>query len=149
MSAQSLLHHHLDSPPHNPYCLNYRSVVGTLNYLAQISLPDICYAAHQCAKYSSNLHAEHTAAIFYLAKYLCNTQGSGFQFLPNKSKSIECFANSDFCGNWHKDFEDVDPETAKSQSGWYVTYSGCPIWWASKIQMHFATSTTMAEYEAL
>ena len=73
MSAQKLLHYHLDSPPHTPCQFNYRSVVGKLNYLAQISQPDICYAIHQCAKYSSNPHAEHTEAIIYLAKYLNST----------------------------------------------------------------------------
>ena len=106
MSAQKLLHHHLGSPPHNPCHFNYRSVVGKLNYLAQISRPDICYAIHQCAK--------HTEAIIYLAKYLNSSQGLGFRFLPNLSKSIECFADADFCCNWDKEFADVDPATAKS-----------------------------------
>jgi hypothetical protein len=32
---------------------NYRSVVGKLNYLAQTTHPDIMYATHQIAKYSS------------------------------------------------------------------------------------------------
>jgi hypothetical protein len=34
---------------------NYRSVVGKLNYLAQTTRPDIMYATHQIAKYSSEL----------------------------------------------------------------------------------------------
>ncbi len=33
---------------------NYRSVVGKLNYLAQTTRPDIMYATHQIAKYSSD-----------------------------------------------------------------------------------------------
>ena len=128
MSAHKLLHHHLDSSPHNPHHFNYRSVGRKLNYLAQISQPDICYAVHQCAKYSSNPHTEHKEAIIYLAKYPNSTHGLDFWLLPSKSKSIECFADANFCGNWVKDFTDVDPATAKSQSRWCVTYAGCPIW---------------------
>ena len=33
---------------------NYRSVVGKLSYLAQTTCPDIMYAVHQIAKYSSD-----------------------------------------------------------------------------------------------
>ena len=83
MSAHKLLHHHLDLPPHNP------CQIGKLNYLAQISQSNICYAVHQCTKYSSNPHAEYIEAIIYLAKYLNCTQGLGFPFLPNKYKIIE------------------------------------------------------------
>ena len=56
--------------------------MGKLNYLEQISQPDICNAVHQCAKYSSNSHAEHTEAIVYLANYLNGTLGLGFCFYP-------------------------------------------------------------------
>jgi len=74
INAQRLLDHHLTSPPHNPNAFNYRSAIGKLNYLAQISRPDILYAVHQCARFSSNPREEHTAAIIYLAKYLNNTR---------------------------------------------------------------------------
>ena len=53
--AHKLLHHHLDSLTHNPHHFNYRSVVGKLHYMAQISQPDICYAVCQCEKYSATL----------------------------------------------------------------------------------------------
>ena len=73
MIAHKLLHHHLDTPPHNPLHFNYRSVVGKLNYLAQISQLDICNAAHQCAKYSSKHDVEHTAAIVYHETWVLKT----------------------------------------------------------------------------
>ena len=72
-SAHKLLHHHLNSPPHNPWHFNFRSIVGKFNYLVQISGPDICHTVHQCAKYSSHPCAEHTETIVYLAKYLNST----------------------------------------------------------------------------
>jgi hypothetical protein len=43
----------------------------------------------------------------------------------------------------------VDPSTAKSQSGWIIFYTGCPISWASKLQSQIALSTTKAKYIAM
>ena len=39
MFAQRLLHHHLDSPPHDESKFQYRSVTGKLNYLAHCTRP--------------------------------------------------------------------------------------------------------------
>ena len=49
---------------------NYRSIVGKLNYVAQTTRPDIMYATHQVAKYSSDPRKSHGEAILYLVWYL-------------------------------------------------------------------------------
>ena len=49
-----------------------------------------------------------------LASYLNSSWDLAFWFPPNKSKSIECFADVDFCGNWDKDVADFNSATAKS-----------------------------------
>ena len=59
------------------------------------------------------------------------------------------YADSDFAGNWLKEYAEFDPTTAKSRSGWIIFYAGCPIIWASKLQSQVALSTTEAEYIAL
>ena len=38
--------------------------------------------------------------------------------------------------------------TAKSRTGFVITYTGCPIVWASKLQTDIALSTTESEYSA-
>ena len=43
----------------------------------------------------------------------------------------------------------MDPSTAKSQSGWIISYANCPVIWCSKLQTQVALSTTEAEYIAL
>ncbi len=48
------LHAFKDEPPFD-LDFNYRSSIGKLNYLAQTTRPDIMYAMHQIAKYSSDL----------------------------------------------------------------------------------------------
>jgi hypothetical protein len=42
-----------------------------------------------------------------------------------------------------------DPSTAKSRTGYVITYLGCPLLWASRLQTVFALSTAEAEYIAL
>ena len=85
----------------------------------------------------------------YITNYLKGTPEIGLSFNPDISKSFECFADADYYGNCSYSFANTEPSTAKSRSGWIITYVGCPIIWASKLHTHVATSTTMAEYIAL
>ncbi len=125
---------------------NYRSVVGTLNYLAQTTHPDIMYAAHQIAKYSQDPRQSHGEAILYLVCYLKTTHELGICFKPDPKKGFECYCDADFSGLWNKAFPPVDPSTSKLQSGWIIFYAGCPVSWASKLQYQVALSTTEAKY---
>ncbi|KAL7458293.1 hypothetical protein ACHAXS_000422, partial [Conticribra weissflogii] len=90
--AKASLHLHAfkDSPKFDEN-FNYRSIVGKLNYLAQTTRPDIMYATHQIAKYSSDPRQEHGEAIIYLAKYLCRTRDLGLKFKPNPKRGFDCF----------------------------------------------------------
>ena len=54
-----------------------------------------------------------------------------------------------FAGGFDRRIAGTDPTTSKSRSGWASTYAGCPVTWASKLQMLTALSTTEAEYIAL
>jgi hypothetical protein len=128
---------------------NYRSVVGKLNYLAQTTRPDIMYATHQVAKYSSDPRTSHGEAVIYLIRYLKKTRDLGLRFKPDPSKGFECYCDADYSGLWNKAFAPVDPSTSKSRSGWIIFYAGCPISWASKLQSQVALSTTEAEYIAM
>ena len=42
-----------------------------------------------------------------------------------------------------------DPVSAKSRSGYLITYANCPLHWVFKLQTEVALSTTEAEYIAL
>jgi hypothetical protein len=56
--SSKLLHHHnhKDSPLFSEcgFSFGYRSVTGKVNYLAQTTRPDIMFAVHQIAKFSSD-----------------------------------------------------------------------------------------------
>ncbi len=139
------LHAFKNEPPFD-LDFNYRSAVGKLDYLAQTTRPDIMYATHQIAKYSSIPRQSHGEAVLYLVCYLKKTHDLGLKFKPDPKKGFECYCDPDFSGNWNKAFAPMDPSTAKSRSGWIIFYAGRPVSWASKLQSQVALSTTEAEY---
>jgi len=72
--AKVSLHlHALREEPVFDLNFNYRSLVSKLNYLAQTTRPDIMYATHQIAKYSSDPRTSHGEAVIYLIHYLKKT----------------------------------------------------------------------------
>ncbi len=75
---------------------NYRSLVGKLNYLAQTTRPDIMYAMHQIAKYSSDPRQSHGEAILDLVCYLKKMHDLGLKFKPYPKKGFECYCDADF-----------------------------------------------------
>ena len=52
--STQILHQGLLYPPHDENMFRYRSIIGILNYLEKTSRPDIPYAVHQLARFSSN-----------------------------------------------------------------------------------------------
>jgi hypothetical protein len=70
--VSEILHAHLNKLT---FSLNfgYHLVIGKLNYLAQTTRPDIVYATHQLAKYSSDPREPNQEAVLYLICYLKKT----------------------------------------------------------------------------
>jgi hypothetical protein len=58
------------------------------------------------------------------------------------------YVDADFAGMWHREYSELR-DCALSRSGYIITYCGCPIHWASKLQSEIALSTTESEYIAL
>jgi hypothetical protein len=127
---------------------SYRSVIGKLNYFEKSTRPDIAYAVHQCARFASNPKAGHAVAIKHIGRYLLKTKDKGIVCKPN-DKSVECYADSDFAGNWSSDISSEDKASARSRSGFIIKYAGMPLSWGSKLQTETALSATEAEYIAL
>lgn len=128
---------------------DYRRAIGKLNFLEKSSRPDLAYAVHQCARFSSDPREEHYEAVRYIAKYLMQNKDEGITFKPDFSKSLEVWVDADFSGNWKKENADIDESTAKSRTGYIITLAGCPIHWKSKLQTQIALSSCEAEYISL
>ncbi len=129
--------------------INYRSVVGMLNYLAGTSRPDIAFATHQCARFCSDPRKPHFVALKRVGRYLATTADKGIIMNPEKEEhKLVAYCDADFAGDYCKEYSD-DPTTAYSRSGYVITYGGCPIVWQSKMQTEIALSTTESEYLSL
>jgi hypothetical protein len=59
---------------------NYRQIIGILNYIAASSRPDISFAVHQCAQFSSAPTRKHELALKQIVRYRAVpiTKGSNF-----------------------------------------------------------------------
>jgi hypothetical protein len=127
---------------------HYRSVVGKGNFLEKSTRPDIAVAMHQCARFSADPKQCHANAVRYIGKYLAGTKDEGIYLDPKNNKSFECWVDADFLGQYVKGAKDMhlDSMTAKSRTGFIITYAGCPITWGSKLQRKAALSTTESEY---
>ena len=126
-----------------------RSLIGRLSYFDKGTRPDITYATHQCARFCEAPKEVHEKAVEYIVEYLKKTRNKVIILKPDKSKSLEVYADADFSGNWNKETSEFDASTAKSRTGFLILYAGCPIVWQSKLQTQCSLSTTEAEYIAL
>jgi hypothetical protein len=143
--STSILHRDLDGEEFT-YQFDYRSIIGKLNFLEKGTRPDIAYAVHQLARFSSCPKKCHGDAVIHLAKYLKGTRAKGIIINPDYSMSFKVYADADFAGNWHAETAALDASTAKSRGGYAVTLHGCPIIWHSKLINQICLSTTEAEY---
>jgi hypothetical protein len=123
-------------------------VTGKLNFLEKSTRPHIAYSVHQCARFLANPKVEHAKTLKLIARYLPATKNEGIICDPN-DQSFECYCDTDFSGNWNGDIAEYDSSTARSRTGYIVTYAGCPIVWASKMQTEIPLSSTESEYIAM
>ena len=146
--SSTILRRDVNGAPFNE-SWDYRSVVGKLNFLEKSTRPEIAYAVHQCARFSSDPKQSHANAVKYLCRYLLATKTKGLLLHPDPNKSFEVHVDCDFAGNWVKEDAMNDPSTAKSRTGYIISYGGCPVLWASKLQTEVVLSSTESEYVGL
>ena len=127
---------------------SYRSVIGKLNFLEKSTRPELSYAVHNAARFSSEPKKIHTQAVKRIGRFLLGSRDKGIVLRPDPDKAFECFCDADFCGLWDPKYAIYDPATAKSRTGYLIKYAGCPILWASKLQTDTALSTTESELNA-
>lgn len=118
----------------------YREAVGSLQYAAICTRPDICYAVNQVAQYSSAPNKSHWEAIKRIFRYLSSTSEHGLCFGPTKTLNhLKAYADADYAGNM---------DTRRSTTGFVFLMNGGPVTWATQRQRCTSLSTTEAEYIA-
>ncbi|GBL78726.1 Retrovirus-related Pol polyprotein from transposon TNT 1-94 [Araneus ventricosus] len=117
----------------------YRSLIGSLMYLAICTRPDICHTVSYLSQFNENPGMPHWTAAKRVLKYLKGTKNRGLTFRPTK-KPLVGYADAD----WASDITD-----RKSYSGCVLKFADGAISWESKKQHCVALSSTEAEYIAL
>ena len=123
----------------------YRSIIGGLLYLANLTRIDICYIVNRLDQFCHTPMVHHMTAAKRVMRYLAGTLDYGLVFEPNviQGKDInQLIVYSD--ADWA-----ADNTSRKSISGGILLYNGNLIHWFSKKQELTAQSTMEAEYIAM
>ena len=119
----------------------YQAVIGSLNYAAICTRPDISTAVGIFSRYMQRPGKEHWIGIKRVLRYVKGTINHGLVFNDqNENFKLEAFSDSDWAGC---------VETRKSTSGNMCRLGNAIIAWKSKKQPIVALSSTEAEYIAL
>jgi len=121
----------------------YSELVGSLNWLATSTRPDIANAVGTLCRFISNPGRQHWTAAQRVLRYLSGTSEFGLRFSISNSDDISSlygYSDADWAG---------DPDTRRSTTGFVFTVHGAPVSWKSKLQQSSALSSVEAEYIAL
>lgn len=119
----------------------YLSAIGSLNYLAIATRPDLTYATNFLPRFSARPTAQHWEAIQGVLRYLKTAGCLRLKIQPLKSE-VKNGLHTYVDANWGGEY-------ARLVHGFVTFFLGCPIAWTSKRQGCVATSTCHAEYMAL
>jgi hypothetical protein len=123
----------------------YASLIGSINYCAVSTRPDISYATNKCAQFTSQPTLEHWEAAKRIIRYLLHTKEHGITYVQDGAgvegyaHNLAGFTDADFAG---------DVNDRKSTTGWIFTFNGSPISWASKKQNLVTRSSMESELVA-
>ena len=121
----------------------YQSIIGSLNFAAGCTRPDISYAASKLASVNHCPRERHLAVATRVLQYLASTAELSLEFSGEhgiNSLALIGASDADWAGC---------PVTKRSTSGFVFTLAGGPVSWMSKRQSQTALSSCEAEYIAL
>jgi len=119
----------------------FQSIVGSIQWAAQWTRPDLQFCANELAKHNSNPGEVHLAACFRVLRYIRGTTSLGITYsrnLPDANRLI-MFADADWAS---------DTETRRSLAAWVGVLNGGAVTWKSRSAPRVACSTTEAEFVA-
>jgi hypothetical protein len=115
----------------------FQSYIGSLNYLALGTRPDISHAVNFLARFSSNPNQAHWNALHHLIGYIQTTKEKKLRLKPDDSH-LTTWSDASWGGEYQR-----------STSGFIIKCFNCPIAWGSRRQKSTAKSTCGSEYIAL
>jgi hypothetical protein len=163
LSIDSIPHESMSSTERDSLCLAYQSLVGSLNWLAHTTRPDLATVVTLLAQHQSNPSTGHLEAAHYATKYLAHSKTLGLYFTSNSRTTLESFLHfpvhpttllpmSD--ANWGpqdasqtKSSMELPLFVSRSMSAFCIDLLG-PVHWLSKRQSVTAGSSAEAEIYA-
>src|SRR5258708_11383364 len=118
----------------------YRELVGSLNYLAIATCPDISFAIGILASFLDCYRDEHWNAAIRVLHYVKGTHDLSLTLVGSSPLSLVGYSDSDFANC---------RSTSCSISGYTFSLGTCTVSWNSKKQKHAADSSCYAEYITL
>ncbi|MBW0469395.1 hypothetical protein O181_009110 [Austropuccinia psidii MF-1] len=120
---------------------SFQQAVGSINYLAHHTRPDVMFTINQLSKNSIKPNQCHWNALKHLLCYLNRTIDKCLVYKQQSNKkTLTGWANADYAN---------DKEDRKSVSGYVILSFSNPICWLSKKKLVVVQSTTEAEYIAM
>ncbi len=89
--VDSVVHESMSSSERDALRLAYQSIVGSLNWLAHTTCPDLSTIVSMLAQHQSNPSPGHMAAAHYATKYLAHTKTLGISFSSEKRELLQSF----------------------------------------------------------
>jgi len=163
LPIDSVPHESMTSSDRDTLRLAYQSLVGSLNWLAHTTRPDLSTVVSMLAQHQSNPSPGHMDSARYVVKYLAHTKNLGIYFTSTKRSILESFLHfpiqpgnllSMSDANWGP--QDATVPTvpielpsfvSRSMSAFYIDLLG-PVHWLSKRQTVTAGSSAEAEIYA-
>src|SRR6266702_596646 len=118
----------------------YRSLVGSLMYIAVATRPDISYAVGRLSSFCNSFRLEHWSAAIRVLRYLKSTRTMCLNLGGTNQLRLLGYSDSDYANCM---------ETSRSVGGYCFTLGSGMISWSSRKQPTVADSSCYAEYIAL
>jgi len=120
----------------------YRSIVGCISYLVNMTRPDLAFSFSQLSKFLQHPGDTHLAAAHRVLAYVRGTLNQGIYFHDpgvGKRNILSGWVDSDFAS---------DVDTRKSVTGYLMSLNGGPIAWKAARQGGVTLSSSEAEFVA-
>jgi hypothetical protein len=128
-----------DTPVTPELWSEYSAAVGSFNFAATTTRPDMKHTVHELSQYLNNPSSTHWSAAKRVLRYISGTLNLGITYSPSDSDP-DIYSDA----NWG-----TNPIDRKSVSGYAVMFGNTAISWYSKKQPTVALSTMEAEYMAV
>ena len=117
----------------------YQQRIGSINFAATITRPDIAFACSSLSQYLTNPSVKHAELADRVISYLASTRDWAIEYNGQENGTLQIYSDAAFADNTDR----------RSSQGYLFTLFGGPIDWKASKQASVTTSSTEAELYAL